>query len=49
MLRNKRVKIYVEVFEANTNSSNFYHKGVHNIMIVVKQSVWGGVGGGGSR
>jgi len=39
MLRNKRVKIYVVVFEANTNSSNLYHKGVHNIMIVIKQSV----------
>jgi hypothetical protein len=30
------------VFETNTNSSNLYHKGVHNIMIVIKQLVWGG-------
>jgi hypothetical protein len=36
MLKNKRVKIYVVVFEANTNSSNLYHKDVHNIMIIIK-------------
>jgi hypothetical protein len=45
MLKNKMVKIYVVVFEANTNSSNLYHKAVHNIMIVIKQFCLGGRGG----
>jgi hypothetical protein len=44
MLKNKRVKIYIVVFEANINSFNMYHKGAH--MIVIKQLVWGGGGGG---
>jgi hypothetical protein len=41
MLKNKRVKIYVVLFEMNINFSNLYHKGVHNIMIVIKELVWG--------
>jgi hypothetical protein len=47
MLKTKKVEIYVMFFEANINSSNLYHKGVHNIMIVIKQLVWerGGEGG----
>jgi hypothetical protein len=36
MLKNKKVMIYVVVLEANTNSSNLYHKGIHNIMTVIK-------------
>jgi len=36
MLKNKGVEIYVVVSEMNTNSSNLYHKGVHNMMIVIK-------------
>jgi hypothetical protein len=39
MLKNKMVKIYVVVFETNINFSNLYHKGAHNIMIVIKQLV----------
>jgi hypothetical protein len=46
MLINKKVKIYVVVLEVNTNSSNLYHKGIHNNMIVIKQSVFKGGGGG---
>jgi hypothetical protein len=47
MLKNKGVEIYVVVSEMNTNSSNLYHKGVHNMMIVIKQLVVAGGGGGG--
>ncbi len=46
MLKNKGVEIYVVVSEMNTNSSNLYHKGAHNMMIVIKQLVVGGGGCG---
>jgi hypothetical protein len=42
MLKNKRVKIYVVVLKKNINFSNLYHKGAHNIMIIMKQLIWGG-------